>query len=69
MAKTAKACFVHKNTLRYRLTRLTDVLGRDPGAPDVKFHLRMAFDLIELFAGIGIDLLPEPAASAPAAST
>jgi sugar diacid utilization regulator/GAF domain-containing protein len=58
VAATAKACFVHKNTLRYRLKRLADILGRDPAAPDVKFHLRMAFDLIELFAGMGIDLLP-----------
>src|SRR4051794_584039 len=58
VAETAKACFIHKNTLRYRLGRIADVLGRDPAAPDVKFHLRMAFDLIELFAGMGIDLLP-----------
>ena len=58
VAATAEACFVHKNTLRYRLKRLADILGRDPGAPDVKFHLRMAFDLIELFAGMDINLLP-----------
>ena len=49
---------MHKNTLRYRLKRLTDVLGRDPAEPDAKFHLRMAFDLVELFAGMGIDVLP-----------
>ena len=35
-----------------------------PRAPDVKFHLRMAFDLVELFAGMGIDLLPGSAAAA-----
>ncbi len=58
VAHTAAACFVHKNTLRYRLTRLTDVLGRDPAEPDAKFHLRMAFDLVDLFAGMGIDVLP-----------
>jgi DNA-binding PucR family transcriptional regulator len=61
VADTAKACFIHKNTLRYRLQRLHDVLGRNPTDPDVKFHLRMAFDLIDLFAGLGIDLLPQPA--------
>ena len=49
---------MHKNTLRYRLKRLTDVLGRDPAEPDAKFHLRMAFDLVDLFAGMGIDVLP-----------
>jgi sugar diacid utilization regulator len=60
VAATAEACFVHKNTLRYRLTRLTEVLGRDPADPDAKFHLRMAFDLVDLFAGMGIDVLPAP---------
>jgi DNA-binding PucR family transcriptional regulator/putative methionine-R-sulfoxide reductase with GAF domain len=58
VAATAKACFIHKNTLRYRLKRLTEVLGRDPAEPDAKFHLRMAFDLVDLFAGMDIDVLP-----------
>lgn len=58
VAATAEACYVHKNTLRYRLKRLAQVLGRDPADPDVKFHLRMAFDLVDLFAGMGIDVLP-----------
>jgi DNA-binding PucR family transcriptional regulator len=57
VAETAKACFIHKNTLRYRLARIADVLGRDPAAPDAKFHLRMAFDLIDLFDGIGIEVV------------
>jgi DNA-binding PucR family transcriptional regulator len=60
VADTARACFIHKNTLRYRLQRLTDVLGRDPTQPDTKFHLRMALDLVELFAGMDIDLLADP---------
>jgi DNA-binding PucR family transcriptional regulator/putative methionine-R-sulfoxide reductase with GAF domain len=58
VAETAAACFVHKNTLRYRLRRLSEVLGRDPAEPDAKFHLRMAIDLVDLFAGMGIDVLP-----------
>jgi DNA-binding PucR family transcriptional regulator len=58
VAETARACFIHKNTLRYRLKRLTEILGRDPAEPDAKFHLRMAFDLVDLFDGIGIELLP-----------
>jgi GAF domain-containing protein len=58
VAETARACFVHKNTLPYRLNRLAEVLGRDPAEPDAKFHLRMAFDLVDLFAGMGIDVLP-----------
>jgi GAF domain-containing protein len=59
VAATAKACFIHKNTLRYRLKRLAEVLGRDPADADAKFHLRMAFDLVDLFAGMGIDVLPD----------
>jgi DNA-binding PucR family transcriptional regulator len=58
VAETARACFVHKNTLRYRLGRIAEILGRDPADPDAKFHLRMAFDLADLFAGLGIELLP-----------
>jgi DNA-binding PucR family transcriptional regulator len=58
VAETARACFVHKNTLRYRLTRIAEVLGRDPADPDAKFHLRMAFDLVDLFSSMGIELLP-----------
>jgi sugar diacid utilization regulator/putative methionine-R-sulfoxide reductase with GAF domain len=57
VARTAEACFVHKNTLRYRLGRIHSVLGRDPSDPDTKFELRIAFGLLDLFAGLGIDLL------------
>ena len=34
VAAAAEACFVHKNTLRYRLQRLTEILDRDPAQPD-----------------------------------
>ena len=57
VAQAAEACFVHKNTLRYRLARVRSVLGRDPFDPDVKFELRIAFGLLDLFAGLGMDLL------------
>ncbi len=57
VARTAEACFVHKNTLRYRLGRIHSVLGRDPADPDTKFELRIAFGLLDLFTGLGIDLL------------
>jgi DNA-binding PucR family transcriptional regulator len=57
VALAAEACFVHRNTLRYRLGRIHSVLGRDPFDPDVKFELRIAFALLDLFAGLGVDLL------------
>jgi sugar diacid utilization regulator len=59
VALAAEACFVHKNTLRYRLGRIRSVLGRDPSGPDVKFELRIAFGLLDLFAGLGVDLLAD----------
>jgi sugar diacid utilization regulator/uncharacterized protein YigA (DUF484 family) len=57
VAEAAEARFVHKNTLRYRLRRVRSVLGRDPFDPDVRFELRIAFGLLDLFAGLGVDLL------------
>jgi DNA-binding PucR family transcriptional regulator len=57
VAEAAAACFVHKNTLRYRLGRIGEILGRDPAAPSTRFELRLAFDLLALFDGLGIDLL------------
>ncbi|MGH2884244.1 MAG: GAF domain-containing protein, partial [Solirubrobacteraceae bacterium] len=59
VALAAQACFVHKNTLRYRLGRIRFVLGRDPFDPDAKFELRIAFGLLDLFAGLGVDLLAD----------
>jgi PucR C-terminal helix-turn-helix domain len=33
---------VHRNTLRYRLKRITDIAGLDLGEPDVQFNLQLA---------------------------
>ncbi|UGS34375.1 helix-turn-helix domain-containing protein [Capillimicrobium parvum] len=66
VAATANACFVHKNTLRYRLQRAAQVIGRDPSDPDVKFELRIAFGLLDLFRSLGIDLLDPTESPAPA---
>jgi sugar diacid utilization regulator len=68
VARTAEACFVHKNTLRYRLGRIHSVLGRDPSDPDVKFELRIAYGLLDLFAGVGVDLLEAGRAASPGAA-
>jgi hypothetical protein len=32
--------------------------GRDPFDPEVKFELRIAFGLLELFESLGVELLP-----------
>ncbi len=57
VARAADTCFVHKNTLRYRVQRAGEILGCDPFDADSKFELRIAFGLLDLFAGLGIDLL------------
>ena len=33
---------MHRNTLRYRLKRITDIAGHDLGEPDVQFNLQLA---------------------------
>ncbi len=57
VAEAAEACYVHKNTLRYRLRRAGEILGRDPFDPSVRFDLRIAFGLLEVFESLGVDLL------------
>jgi GAF domain-containing protein/sugar diacid utilization regulator len=57
VAQTAEACFVHKNTVRYRLRRAGEALGRDPFDPEVRFELRIAVGLVDLFESLGVDLL------------
>jgi len=42
---TARALFVHANTVRYRLRRVTDVCGESPTDPRGAFTLRLALTL------------------------
>ena len=39
---TAKALSVHRSTLKYRLRRIRQISGHDPGQPDVGFNLQLA---------------------------
>jgi sugar diacid utilization regulator len=41
-AQSARVLHVHRNTLRYRLKRITDIAGHDLGEPDVQFNLQLA---------------------------
>ena len=41
-ALSARALNVHRNTLRYRLTRIREISGHDLGEPDVQFNLQLA---------------------------
>ena len=42
---TAKSLFVHPNTVRYRLKRITDVIGWDPTGAHEAFVLQVAMVL------------------------
>ena len=42
---SARALFVHVNTVRYRLGRITDVIGYDLGDPHEAFTVRVALTL------------------------
>jgi DNA-binding PucR family transcriptional regulator len=42
---TARALFVHANTVRYRLRRVAEVCGQPPSEPRGAFTLRVALAL------------------------
>ncbi len=44
----ARALFVHPNTVRYRLKRITDFTGRDPTQPRDAYVLRVASTVVRL---------------------
>jgi DNA-binding PucR family transcriptional regulator len=48
---TARALFVHANTVRYRLRQITDLTGLSPGEPRDAFTLRLALTLGRLAEG------------------
>ena len=39
---TARALFIHRNTLRYRLNRITEISGHDLADVDTKLNLHLA---------------------------
>ena len=52
---TAAACFIHVSTLKYRLKKVRELLGRDLSDPEVRFQLRLAFKLMDLLEALGVD--------------
>lgn len=56
VTQAAAACFVHKNTMRYRIGRVHATLGADPGDPDVRFRLRTGIELLDLLQSLGLGL-------------
>jgi sugar diacid utilization regulator len=47
LERAANALFVHRSTLKYRLRRIAELLGRDLADPDLRFNLQLS---IRIFA-------------------
>lgn len=53
----AKNCYIHVSTLKYRLKKIRELLGRDPALPEVTFKLQLAFKLMAIVTTVvGEDL-------------
>ena len=50
LAPTAEALSIHRNTLAYRLQRVTDVTGYDLDDARIRYTLRLALDVRRLLA-------------------
>lgn len=48
--QAAGRCHIATSTLKYRMAKVRDLLGRDPGDPEVGFELMLAFKLRDLLA-------------------
>jgi DNA-binding PucR family transcriptional regulator len=53
----AQRCHIHVSTVKYRINRIAEILGREPADPQVRFDLILAFKVAELFGTLGQDLL------------
>lgn len=48
ISQTAESLFIHRNTLLYRLERITDLTGHDLGQSDMRLSLHLALKLWQL---------------------
>ena len=51
----AASCFVHVNTIKYRLKKVRQILNQDLSDPEVRFRLRLAFKILDLLDALGLD--------------
>jgi sugar diacid utilization regulator/putative methionine-R-sulfoxide reductase with GAF domain len=52
----AAKCFIHVSTLKYRLKKIRDLLDGELSDPEVGFHLRLAFKLMDLLDSLGVEV-------------
>ena len=53
----AEHCHVHVSTVKYRMQKASDLLGRSLSDPHVRFELRLAFEVLDVLSTLGIDPL------------
>lgn len=51
IAKTTEQLFLHRNTVKYRIKRIEDILGKDLKDVTVQFNLRLAFKIKRYLIG------------------
>jgi sugar diacid utilization regulator len=52
--EAAARCHIATSTLKYRMAKVRDLLGRNPGDPEVQFELMLAFKLRDLLAAADV---------------
>lgn len=53
----AERCHIHVSTVKYRMQKATDLLGRSLSDPQVRFELMLAFEVLDVLKTLGIDPL------------
>jgi sugar diacid utilization regulator/putative methionine-R-sulfoxide reductase with GAF domain len=66
-AHTAQRLYIAVSTLKYRLHKLHDLLGRSPSNPDLRFQLRLAFNLLDVVDVMGHEKSDTPPGRRPCA--
>ena len=56
---TAQLCNIHLNTVKYRMTRVAEVLDRPLAEPATRFQLSMAFAVADLLDAMGVSPFDE----------
>jgi DNA-binding PucR family transcriptional regulator len=51
---TAASCHIHVSTLKYRIGRIAELLGRPVSDPSAQFELRLAYSTLDLLAALGL---------------
>jgi DNA-binding PucR family transcriptional regulator len=63
----AAECHIHVSTLKYRIGRIAELLGRSVSDPQVQFELRLAFSTLDVLSSLGLSYAEIFGAAEPSA--